>query len=385
MATFRVLNPTSVLASKPQAPTAAKPCPEHAPVAAATIDCGVYVDGLRQPGPYTHAEALATVRAIRQSRNGFRAAVDDPDDADQPGHSAFVWIGLHEPDEHQMKEVGDIFDLHPLAVEDAVLAHQRPKLERYDDTLFLVLKTVNYVPHESVVLDRELVETGEIMIFVGTDFVVTVRHGEHGGLSDLRKRLDAAPEQMLLGPYVVLHAIADRIVDHYLAVANLMAMDIDAIEEVAFGPGNRTDIEPIYLIKREVVEFRRCVNPLAVPFHRMQTEHKDLISKEVRRYLRDVADHQAQAADQISSYSEMLSSLVHAALAQVGMQQNVDMRRISAWAAIVAVPTMIAGIYGMNFDVMPELHWAWGYPMVIIVMITACLLLHRTFRHRNWL
>lgn len=380
MPTFRILNPTSVPATTSPEPLLRA---EPAPAAAATVDCGVYVDGFRQPGVYTHAQALARVREIPLA--GADAAGAGAAATDHHSQNAFVWIGLHEPNEHQMKELGEIFGLHPLAIEDAVLAHQRPKLERYDETLFLVLKTVNYVPHESMALAREIVETGEIMIFVGKDFVITVRHGEHGGLSDVRKRLDADPEKMRLGPYVVMHAIADRIVDHYLAVAGLMAVDIDAIEETAFAPDSRTDIEPIYLIKREVVEFRRCVNPLAVPFHRMQTEHKDLIAKEVRRYLRDVADHQAQAADQISSYNEMLSSLVQAALAQVGMQQNVDMRKISAWAGLIAVPTMIAGIYGMNFEFMPELHWAWGYLMVITVMVAICVLLYRNFRRRNWL
>src|SRR5271157_6183830 len=233
----------------------------HIPVARAMVDCGVYVDGQRMPGKYTHAGALGKVRELEGE-----------------GKQAFVWIGLHEPDHHQMQAVADVFGLHPLAVEDAVHAHQRPKLERYDDTLFLVLKTVNYVPHESVSLARQIVETGEIMIFVGKDFVVTVRHGQHGGLSDVRKRMDANPAHMRLGPFAVMHAIADTVVDHYLEVTDLMATDIDAIEEVAFAPGHRTHIEPIYLLKREVVELRRSVNPLSMPFARLQTEHKDLIT-----------------------------------------------------------------------------------------------------------
>jgi magnesium transporter len=332
------------------------------------VDCGIYVQGHRLSGKYTYAAALSKVREIELL-----------------GHEAFVWIGLHEPDETEMQDVADVFGLHPLAVEDAVVAHQRPKLERYDDTLFFVLKTVNYVPHESVVLAREIVETGEVMIFVGKDFVITVRHGEHGALSNVRSRMDADPEQLRLGPYAVMHAIADYVVDHYLEVTHLIEHDIDAIEEVAFSPGRTLDVEPIYLLKREVVELRRCVTPLSQAFLRLQTENRDLISKEVRRYLRDVGDHQTAAADQIASYDDMLNSLVQAALARVGMQQNSDMRKISAWAGIVAVPTMIAGIYGMNFEFMPELKWHWSYPVVIGIMVCVCLFLYRTFRNQNWL
>ncbi|KLO27709.1 magnesium transporter CorA [Mycolicibacter heraklionensis] len=332
------------------------------------VDCGVYADGERIPGEFTPAGARAKVREIEAS-----------------GREAFVWVGLHEPGEAQMQGVAATFQLHPLSVEDAVQAHQRPKLERYDDTLFLALKTVNYIPHESALLPREIVETGEIMIFVGKNFVVTVRHGEHSGLSQVRKRMDTDPEQMRLGPFAVMHAIADYVVDRYVEVTNLMESDIDVIEETAFAPGTRTDVEPIYQIKREVVELRRAVAPLSVPFERMQTDYRDLISKEVRRYLRDVADHQTRAAEQIAGYDELLSSLVQAALARVGMQQNTDMRKMSAWAGIIAVPTMIAGIYGMNFDRMPVLHWAFGYPMVVAGMCVISAVLYRAFRRNGWL
>jgi len=340
----------------------------HTRPAQPLVDCGVYVDGQRLPGKYGYADALSMVRELELM-----------------GQDGFVWIGLHEPDANHMQEVAEVFDLHPLAVEDAVCAHQRPKLERYDDTLFLVLKTVNYVPHESVVLAREIVETGEVMIFVGKNFVITVRHGEHGGLADVRKRMDGDADHLRLGPYAVMHAIADYVVDHYVEVTCLMEDDVDGAEEVAFAPGRNVDVEPIYLLKREVVELRRCVSPLSVAFQRMQTENKDLISKEVRRYLRDVADHQTEAADHISAYDDMLNTLVQAALARVGMQQNSDMRKISAWAGIVAVPTLVAGIYGMNFKFMPELDEHWGYPVVIGGMVTVCLLLYLSFRKQGWL
>ena len=324
------------------------------------------VSGL--PGKYTHAGALNKVHELERE-----------------GKEAFVWIGLHEPDEHQMQAVADVFCLHELAVEDAVHAHQRPKLERYDKTLFLVLKTVNYVEHVSMVHAREIVETGEIMIFVGADFVVTVRHGEHGGLAGVRKQLDASPAILKLGPYAVMHAIADHVVDSYLDVTDLIETDIDAMEEDIFSPLTQTNIECIYLLKREVVELRRAVAPLTLALQRMGTDHNDLISIEVRRYLRDVLDHNIQASDRIASYDDMLSSLVQAALGKVAMQQNVDMRKISAWVAIAAVPTALAGIYGMNFDHMPELHQVWGYPAVLVLMAVVCTLLHRTFRRNHWL
>ena len=340
----------------------------HVPVARATVDCGIYCEGSRLAGKYTHGAAQDKVQELRGE-----------------GRDAFVWFGLHEPDERQMQAVADEYGLHPLAVEDAVHAHQRPKLERYDNTLFLVLKTVTYVEHDSMAHVRELVETGEIMIFVGPDFVVTVRHGEHGGLADVRKRLDASPAILALGPYAVMHAIADHVVDSYLDVTDSIETDIDTMEEEVFSPRTQTNIESIYLLKREVVELRRAVSPLTLALQRIMSDHDDLISVEVRRYMRDVLDHNTQAADRITSYDEVLSSLVQAAVGKVAMQQNVDMRRISAYVAIAAVPTAIAGIYGMNFDYMPELKQPWGYPAVLLLMLVLCTLLFRAFRRNRWL
>ena len=338
------------------------------PVSEAVVDCAVYCEGARLRGKYTPAAALAKVRELEQT-----------------GQQAFVWIGLHEPDHQQMESVAEVFKLHPLSVEDAVHAHQRPKVERYDDTLFLVLKTVNYIPHETVHLAREIVETGEIMVFVGADFVVTVRHGEHTGLAGVRHKLEQEPAQLALGPYSVMHAITDHVVDTYRAVTDAMEADVDAIEEATFSPTSKTEIEPIYMLKREVVELKRAVSPLSDALGWMNSDNADLLSKELRRQMRDVLDHQALAADRIAEYDEMLSSLVQAALAKAGMQQNSDMRKISAWAAMAAVPTAIAGIYGMNFENMPELAWTWGYPAVLLLMLGICGFLYRTFRRNHWL
>jgi magnesium transporter len=339
-----------------------------APVSKAVVDCGVYAAGERVPGEFNHVEALDKVRELRA------AEVE-----------AFVWIGLHEPDEQQMLSVGEVYNLHPLAVEDAVHAHQRPKAERYDDDLFLVVKTVTYVPHESVERAREIVETGEIMVFVGPEFVITVRHGEHTGLAAIRQRLEHERKSLILGPYGVMHAITDHIVDTYRSVTAAMESDVDAIEENTFSPTGKTEIEPIYLLKREVVELRRAVSPLTDDLEWVIKDNTDLLTKELRRQMRDVLDHQIVAAEQIAEYDEMLSSLVQAASAKVGMQQNQDMRKISAWAAMAAVPTAIAGIYGMNFEHMPELGWAYGYPAAVLVMVTICFFLYRTFRRNHWL
>lgn len=367
MPTFRPRPPTLLGATRPRPP---EPDPSriHLPVSEAVVDCAVYADGHRLPGRFTHAAALTRTRDLLAE-----------------GRKAFVWIGLHEPDQFQMETVAEVYGLHPLAVEDAVHAHQRPKIERYDDTLFLVLKTVNYIPHETVHLAREIVETGEIMVFVGPDFVVTVRHGDHTGLAQVRGHLEANPAHLALGPCTVMHAIADHVVDSYRDVTLSMEADIGDIEEETFSPHTKTRIEPIYLLKREVVELRNAVWPLTQALAKLQNEYRDLLPKEVARYMRDVGDHQTLAADRIAGYDEMLTSLVHATLARVELQQNLDMRKISAWVAIAAVPTMIAGIYGMNFENMPELAWQWGYPAVLTLMATVCGFMYYKFRRNHWL
>src|SRR4029079_14943270 len=326
MPSFRALPPSlrPVVRTKATHPDAKS---IHVPVARAMVDCGVYLDGHRLPGKYTHAAALNKVH-----------------DLEREGNEAFVWIGLHEPDEHQMQAVADVFCLHELAVEDAVHAHQRPKLERYDKTLFLVLKTVKYVELVSMVHAREIVETGEIMIFVGADFVVTVRHGAPGGLAGVRKQLDASPAILKLGPYAIMHAIADHVVDSYLDITDLIETDIDAMEEDIFSPLTQTNIECIYLLKREVVELRRAVNPLTLALQRMGTDHNDLISIEVRRYMRDVLDHNIQVSDRITSEDELRSALVQPAHGRVAMQQTVDMHKIWPGVANAALPAAIAGI-----------------------------------------
>ncbi|MET7993141.1 magnesium/cobalt transporter CorA [Amycolatopsis sp. NPDC005232] len=338
--------------------------PIPVPLSAYVVDCAVYVDGARLPGRWTHSDAIKEVRKR---------------------HAGFVWIGLHEPDGEQIQGIADTFGLHELAVEDALEAHQRPKLERYDDTLFLVLKTVRYVEHESPTTANEIVETGELMVFLGRDFVITVRHGNHSGLARLRRDMDDDQERLSLGPAAVVHAIADHVVDHYLEVSSRIESDIDEIEAQVFAPRSLVSAEQIYLMKREVLELRRAVLPLATPVSRLAEGYTRLVPDEVRSYFRDVADHLVTVSERVAAFDELLSTLVDATVAKISLQQNTDMRKITAWAAIITVPTMGAGIYGMNFDYMPELHWKFGYPIAVTVIFAICLLLYRIFRKNGWL
>jgi magnesium transporter len=334
------------------------------PLSHYVVDCAVYVEGTRLPGRWTHAEAI---NEVRKRRDGF------------------VWIGLHEPDAVQIQGIAETFGLHELAVEDALEAHQRPKLERYDDTFFMVVKTVRYVEHESPTTANEIVETGELMVFLGRDFVITVRHGNHSGLARLRQDLDEEPERLALGPSAVLHAIADHVVDHYLDVTTRIESDIDEMETQVFAPRSQVSAEQIYFMKREVLELRRAVMPLKTPLQRLAEGSTRLIPDEVRSYFRDVHDHLTTVSERVVSFDELLTTLVDATLAKITLQQNTDMRKITAWAAIIAVPTMVVGVYGMNFDYMPELHWRFGYPLVMVIILSICLLLYRIFRKNQWL
>ncbi len=339
-------------------PDAATPLPGY------VVDCAVYVDGRRLPGQWSHRRAVDEV--VRRG-------------------DGFVWIGLHEPDHDQITGIAEAFGLHELAVEDAVHAHQRPKLERYDDTLFMVLKTVCYVAQAEPRTASEIVETGELMVFVGRDFVVTVRHGNHSGLHQVRRRLEAEPDKLALGPAAVLHAIADHVVDGYLEVTEAIEDDIDTVEAEVFEPRSTMDPEQIYVMKREVLELRRAVMPLAVPLRKLTEGYSSLIPHQVRSYFRDVDDHLITVTERVIGFNELLTTLVDAVLAKITMRQNNDMRKITAWVAIISVPTMIAGLYGMNFETMPELRWTFGYPLVLLVTLGVCTGLYRTFRSRRWL
>ncbi|WP_331766469.1 magnesium/cobalt transporter CorA [Embleya sp. NBC_00896] len=328
------------------------------------VDCALYDKGVRRPGEVALDEAL---------------------DAAEAGAGTFVWIGLHAPRTEDLAEIATAFDLHPLAVEDAVNAHQRPKLEHYDDTLFLVLKTIVYVEHDALTATSEVVDTGEIMVFAGEKFVVVVRHGSAPPLTELRRSLEADPEMLARGPAAVVHAIADRVVDDYLRVSDKIDEDFEKLEEDVFSTRRTNDAESIYQLKRELIEFKRAVLPLGRPLEQLMGGGLPGMDGDFDAYLRDVADHLAQVRERLASHAELLDGILSASHAQVTVQQNTDMRKIASIAAILAVPTLLVGIYGMNFDHMPELQWTYGYPAVLAGMVTISVLMFRAFRRNGWL
>lgn len=301
----------------------------------------------------------------------LRAGVEKPGD--------FVWLGLYKPSEHELSEVAEAFGLHPLAVEDAVVAHQRPKLDAYGDSLFLVLKTLWYVDEE------DAVETGEVNIFLGADFVVTVRHGRGAELQPARARVESEAELLRHGPGAVMYAVCDMVVDRYLDVCNELEIDVDEVETSVFAPERTQDSARIYTLKRELAEVRRAVQPLREPMRKLSTGEVPDVPEEAHPFFRDVLDHINQANEVVENLESLLSSAFEAHLAQISVQQNDDMRKISAGAALVVVPTLIAGIYGMNFEHMPELGWTLGYPFALLLMGSVAGALWVLFKKSGWL
>ena len=321
------------------------------------VDCAVYEEGRRLAGE-------------RSLRDAVRACEDN---------DAFVWLGLYEPTPEELDSVRREFGLHELAVEDALHAHQRPKVEVYDDTLFVVLKPARYIDSD------EVVQTGEIHVFVSSSFVVAVRHGEASELKDARKRLEHRHDLLAAGTGGVLYAIVDKVVDDYEPVVEGVANDIQEIEQQVFSENRDNPAERIYKMEREVLEFSRSVTPLTPAVDRLARGHFDLIDDDLHEYFRDAHDHLLRVGQRIDGFRDLLSSALQANLTQVSVRQNEDMRKITAWVAILAVPTAVAGIYGMNFKHMPELQWTFGYPLILGVMLVICLMLYLRFRRSGWL
>jgi magnesium transporter len=320
------------------------------------VECAVYHDGRRDG-------EVPLERAYDEARK----------------EGSFAWLGLYEPSAEEFDSIRREFDLHPLAVEDAIESHQRPKVEVFDDMVFLVLKTARYVDPE------EVVELGEIMVFLGHDFIITVRHGEPSPLNDVRDRLEGNPELLRHGPGAVLHAVVDHVVDGYGPAIAGLDTDVVEVEEQVFTPVQANPAERIYRLKREVLGFLHAAAPLIDPIEALASGQFPQVHEKVRAYFRDVNDHLVRARDQLDGLNDLLTSVLDANLTQVSVRQNEDMRKISAWVAIAAVPTLLAGIWGMNFDHMPELGWGFGYPLALVVMLSICSLLFWRFKRAGWL
>jgi magnesium transporter len=346
--------------------------PDTAPEERSLIDAAIYVDGRRTASPTTLAD---TYRELH----------------DHPG--AMAWIGLYRPTESQLQSAAQEFDLHELAIEDAIVAHQRPKLERYGETLFVVLRAARYLD------DVEEVDFGELHVFLGRNFVLTVRHAESPDLSAVRRWAEERPELLRQGPEAVLYAILDSVVDDYAPVVGGLQNDIDEIEaEVFLGDPNVS--RRIYELSREVIEFQRATSPLLQMLVNLTSGFdKYGVDEELRRYLRDVEDHATIAVERVGGFRQMLQGIMTVNATVVTQAQNEEMKqltaasnaqneevkKISAWAAILFAPTLIGTVYGMNFDDIPELHWALGYPFAVGLMAMVCIVLYVIFKRRNWL
>ncbi|WP_374929531.1 magnesium and cobalt transport protein CorA [Kytococcus sedentarius] len=326
------------------------------------VDKAVYAGGRRHECPDVTA-GLAEVRS-----RAAEAAEDQP----------FLWVGLFEPTPEEVREFARLFGMHPLTEEDIVTGRQRPKLDVVDGTALLVFRTLAYFE------DNSDVETGEVLIAWGPDWVLTVRHGEVARLDGVRARLERSPELMRHGPAAAVFVVADHVVDTYTAVDLELNDDLLRVESQTFSDGPQVDVSEIYALKREILEARAAVRPVVDPVRHL-IETPGLVPDPLRPYLRDVQDHLLRADDHVADYDTSLTDILQAHLSMVSVKQGEDARRISAWAALAVVPTIVGAIYGMNFDHMPELHTDWGYPVVLLLTAAAVVLLHRRFKRSGWL
>ncbi|WP_328504848.1 magnesium and cobalt transport protein CorA [Streptomyces sp. NBC_00457] len=353
-------------------PDPSSPASAETPEPGSVVQAVLYQDGIRVSSPATLAE---TYRELREKPAGM------------------AWIGLARPTESELLSLAAEFDLHPLSVEDAMEAHQRPKLERYGETLFVVLRAARYLDAP------EEVDFGELHVFVGPDFVITVRHGAAPDLSAVRRRMEESTDLLKLGPEAVLYAILDAVVDGYVPVVSGVQNDIDEIETEVFG-GDPEVSRRIYELSREMVEFQRATRPLVGMLHGLMAGFaKYGTDEELQRYLRDVADHVTHTSERVDGFRQALTEILTVnttlvtqqqnaemrALAEAGFEQNEEIKKISSWAAILFAPTLVGTVYGMNFDHMPELHWVFGYPFAIALMAAVCTSLYVIFKRRDWL
>ena len=315
-------------------------------------------------------------------QNGHR--VDGPSDisdlvsmAERDG--GFVWLGLAEPTQTEFDMVVGELNFHPLAVEDAVNAKQRPKIEDYEGLTFFVLKTVFFDKAE------QEISTGELICFIAKHFIVIVRHGEGHPLATVRHELEEKPELLKLGPFAVLHAVADRVIDGYTAIATSLEQEVVSVENKVFSGKRQTFSQEIYFLKREIIEFKHSIEPLIVPISKLISDSIVSVPEGIKPFFRDTSDHLIQACEHASGLDSLITSVLQADLAHIQVQQNIDVRRISAWVALASGPTMLAGIYGMNFKHMPELEWPLGYVFCLGLMLTATTGLVWYFKRLRWL
>jgi magnesium transporter len=320
------------------------------------VDCAQYKDGKRQ---HEGKLPLEVAESCLSEDEGF------------------IWLGLHDPSEEELREVGERFDLHELALEDAFEAHQRPKLEDYDDSYFIVLKPARYDDA------KEEVEFGEIMLFIAARYVIAVRHGLASGLRAARQHAESEPELLAQGPAAAVWAIVDKVVDDYAPVVEGIDNDITEVEAEIFTE-HVDSAQRIYFLKREVIAFHNATAPLLGPLEQLERGAFP-IDEQLRRYFRDVADHARRVDEQVNAQRELLTSILQANTALLSVRQNEVVRTLAAYAAIIAVPTFMASVWGMNFTHMPELDQTWGYPAALALMAIAVLLLHRFFRRIRWL
>ncbi len=342
--------------SRKPAPAPSEPAPRP------EIAWNWYVDGIAQPAPSAR-EALA------RARSG----------------EGFVWFGLRDPDEAAMLRFAEELDLHELAVEDAVEGHGRSKVELFDDTLFAVVNTVDYVAHDRVTATSEIVSTGQIMVFVGPGYVLTSRTGGRAQMRALRARLEEDPDDLALGPWRVLYHILDAAIDDYATTIDEMEHDVEEVELAVFAVQAHHEVDRPYQLKRELIEFKRAIQPLGQPLNQLASRSYPVVPDDARPYFRELYDHHQEVRESAVAMDEVLTAILQAAVARASVIENQDMRKISAAVAILAVPTAVAGIYGMNFENMPELTWKYSYFVVLGVLATVMLALYVAFKRNRWL
>ncbi|MFF5231646.1 magnesium and cobalt transport protein CorA [Dactylosporangium sp. NPDC000521] len=328
------------------------------------VDCALYVRGVRQPGGHTFREAYA---AARRRRN------------------AFVWLGLFEPTWAQFAAVAEEIGIDDHTAGKALARERRPTVERRGDVTMLVIRTARYVEHAELTATSEVVDTGAVTLLIGPHFVVSVRHGGAGALADVRQQLEQRPAMLGHGPWAVAYAVCDRMIEVYHEVSTDVEQDVEQLEQTAFLRVGGCDVQQIYQLKRELVEFKRAVVPLQPPLRRMNDPAVVELPPPLRQYFADLLGRLTQVVDRVASDNELLDSILQARLAQVGLDQNNDMRKIASWAAIAALQTAIAGIYGMNFEHIPGLRWDYGFYLILLVMAVGSVVLHRMFRRSGWL